>query len=112
MSGGIAYVLDADGGFARRCNREMVDLETLVDGDEISLLQDVVMKHARLTGSAYVNGLLKDWAALQRRIVKVMPREYKRVLAEQAKRERETAHVPSAAAPAAVPVAVIAKSAH
>ena len=37
MSGGIAYVLDADGEFARRCNREMVDLETLVDGDEISL---------------------------------------------------------------------------
>jgi len=112
MSGGIAYVLDADGGFARRCNREMVDLETLVDGDEIGLLQDLVMKHARLTGSAYVDGLLKDWAALQRRIVKVMPREYKRVLAEQAKRERDTAHVPSAASPATVPVAVIAKSAH
>jgi glutamate synthase (ferredoxin) len=112
MSGGIAYVLDADGGFARRCNREMVDLETLVDGDEISLLQDLVMKHARLTGSAYVDGLLKDWAALQRRIVKVMPREYKRVLAEQAKREREAAHVPASGAPATVPVAVIAKSAH
>jgi glutamate synthase (NADPH) large chain len=112
MSGGIAYVLDADGGFARRCNREMVDLETLVDGDEISLLQDLVMKHARLTGSAYVDGLLKDWAALQRRIVKVMPREYKRVLAEQAKREREAPHVPASAAPATVPVAVIAKSVH
>ncbi len=109
MSGGIAYVLDADGGFARRCNREMVDLETLVDGEEISLLQDLVMKHARLTGSAYVDGLLKDWAALQRRIVKVMPREYKRVLAEQAKREREVAHPPASAAPPTVPVAVIAK---
>jgi glutamate synthase (ferredoxin) len=113
MSGGIAYVLDADGSFAKRCNREMVDLETLLDGDEVSLLQDLVMKHARLTGSAYVEGLLKDWAGLQRRIVKVMPREYKRVLAEQVKRERETPHVPSAAASApTVPVAVIAKSAH
>src|SRR5687767_5211116 len=110
MSGGVAYVLDADGGFARRCNREMVDLETLVDGEEISLLQDLVMKHARLTGSAYVDGLLKDWAALQRRIVKVMPREYKRVLAEQAKREREAHHLPASTAPPAMPVAVIAKS--
>jgi glutamate synthase (ferredoxin) len=112
MSGGIAYVLDADGGFAKRCNREMVDLETLVDVDEISLLQDLVMTHARLTGSAHVDGLLKDWAGLQRRMVKVMPREYKRVLAEQAKREREASHVPASATPATVPVAVIAKSAH
>ena len=65
-----------------------------------------------LTGSTYVAGLLKDWAGLQRRIVKVMPREYKRVLAEQAKREREVPHVPSASVPAAVPVAVVAKGAH
>jgi glutamate synthase (ferredoxin) len=111
MSGGIAYVLDVDGQFARRCNREMVDLETLVEADEIGVLQDLIMKHARLTGSAYVEGLLTDWAALQRRIVKVMPREYKRVLAEQAKRERDGRHV-APSAPAAVPVAVVAKSAH
>src|SRR6185503_19607012 len=45
MSGGVAYVLDADGEFARRCNREMVELETLVEGDEIGWLQDVIMKH-------------------------------------------------------------------
>jgi len=112
MSGGVAYVLDFDGEFARRCNRDMVDLETLVDGDEISRLQDLSMKHVALTGSTYVAGLLKDWAGLQRRIVKVMPREYKRVLAEQAKREREVPHVPSASVPAAVPVAVVAKGAH
>ncbi len=112
MSGGVAYVLDIDGQFARRCNRDMVDLETLVDGDEIGLLQDVIMKHVALTGSAYVEGLLKDWAGLQRRIVKVMPREYKRVLAEQAKREREAQHhAPHASAPPAVPIAVVAKSA-
>jgi glutamate synthase (ferredoxin) len=112
MSGGVAYVLDANGEFARRCNREMVDLETLVDGDEISWLQDLIMKHVALTGSTYVEGLLKDWASLQSRIVKVMPREYKRVMAEQARREREAAHVPSSSAPPAIPVAVVAKSAH
>jgi glutamate synthase (ferredoxin) len=110
MSGGVAYVLDAAGEFARRCNREMVDLETLVDSDEISWLQDTIMKHVALTGSTYVAGLLKDWAGLHSRIVKVMPREYKRVLAEQARREREAAHVPSSSAPPAVPVAVVAKS--
>ena len=111
MSGGIAYVLDVNGDFAKRCNREMVDLETLVDADEIGQLQDLIMKHVALTGSAYVEKMLSDWAGLQRRIVKVMPREYKRALAEQAKREREAQHVPSASAPPAVPVAVIAKGA-
>ena len=86
MSGGVAYVLDVDGQFARRCNREMVDLETLVEADEISLLQDLIVRHVQLTGSAYVEGLLRDWAGLQRRIVKVMPRAFKKVLAELAAR--------------------------
>jgi len=45
--------------------------------------------------------------------VKIMPREYKRALAEQATREREAPHVPSSSsAPAAVPVAIVAKGAH
>src|SRR5687767_9305791 len=108
MSGGVAYVLDAKGDFAKRCNREMVDLETLVDADEIDFLQDVIMKHVALTGSTSAERLLADWAALQRRMVKVMPREYKRALAEQAKRERVVPASP-AAEPVAVPV--VAKSA-
>jgi glutamate synthase (ferredoxin) len=107
MSGGVAYVLDANGDFAKRCNREMVDLETLVAADEIDFLQDVIMKHVALTGSTYAERLLADWAALQRRMVKVMPREYKRALAEQAKRERI---VPASSAPQPVAVPVVAKS--
>jgi glutamate synthase (ferredoxin) len=89
MSGGVAYVLDVDGDFSTRCNREMVDLETLVDAAEIDLVQNLIMKHVAVTGSAYAEGLLADWASLQARLVKVMPREYKRALAEQAKREEE-----------------------
>jgi glutamate synthase (ferredoxin) len=108
MSGGVAYVLDTDGRFAQRCNREMVDLETLVDADEIDLVQDLIMKHVAVTGSAYAERLVADWAALQRRLVKVMPREYKRAIAEQARRER----VPVAgAAPSSAP-AVVARSAY
>ena len=45
------------------------------------------MKHVAATGSAYAERLLADWASLQSRLVKVMPREYKRALAEQAKRD-------------------------
>ncbi|HVZ23751.1 MAG TPA: glutamate synthase large subunit, partial [Vicinamibacterales bacterium] len=109
MSGGVAYVLDADGRFAQRCNREMVDLETLVDADEIDLVQDLIMKHVAVTGSTYAERLVADWAALQRRIVKVMPRQYKRAIAEQARRERMPV---TGVAPAAEPAAVVAKSAH
>ena len=110
MSGGVAYVFDEHGDFARRCNREMVDLETLVDAGEIDLLQNIIMQHVALTGSTYAAALIGDWAAFQRRVVKVMPRDYKRALAEQAKREHE---IPkgSAAPSVAVPVAVVAKSA-
>jgi glutamate synthase domain-containing protein 2/glutamate synthase domain-containing protein 3 len=93
MSGGVAYVLDVNGDFGKKCNREMVDLETLSDPDDIDFLQVAIMKHATLTGSRYAEQLLADWPALQRRIVKVMPREYKRALAEQAAKAREEAVV-------------------
>jgi len=87
MSGGTAYVLDADGSFPRRCNREMVDLEHLTDED-LEFIRVALMKHVTYTRSHYAEGLLADVSML-RRIVKVMPREYKRALAEQAKRAKE-----------------------
>ena len=88
MSGGIAYVLDTDGTFARRCNREMVDLELLTD-DDLDFIRVAIMKHVTFTKSHYAEGLLAD-ASMLRRIVKVMPREYKRALAEQARRDALT----------------------
>jgi glutamate synthase (NADPH) large chain len=87
MSGGVAYVMDVDGKFERRCNREMVDLEPLIDADDIDFLQVAIMKHVTLTGSRYAEALLHDWPGLQRRMVKVMPREYKKALAAEATRK-------------------------
>jgi len=86
MSGGVAYVLDADGSFERRCNREMVDLEPLIDADDIDFLHVAIMKHVTFTGSRHAERVLAEWGAAHRQFVKVMPREYKRALAEQAKR--------------------------
>jgi glutamate synthase domain-containing protein 3 len=90
MSGGVAYVMDVDGLFARRCNTGMVDLEALEDPSEIDAVQTLIMKHVAATGSTYARRLLGDWASLQQVLVKVMPREYKRALAQQA---REVASV-------------------
>jgi glutamate synthase (NADPH/NADH) large chain len=96
MSGGIAYVLDVDGRFERRCNHEMVDLEPLIDPEDFEFVRVAIMKHVTYTGSRYAEALLTDPESLRHRMVKVMPREYKRALAEQAKRreeERTAVHV-------------------
>jgi len=111
MSGGVAYVLDADGDFARRCNKEMVDLETLVDAAEIDLVQNLIMKHVAVTGSTYAERLLADWAGLQSRLVKVMPREYKRALAQQAKaQEAVKEEAVKESVPARVATVVVAQA--
>jgi glutamate synthase (NADPH/NADH) large chain len=83
MSGGLAYVFDEDGAFVSRCNREMVALETL-EGDEAESVRHLVEEHAMRTGSAKAHELLDGWAAVRAQMVKVLPSEMKRVLAERA----------------------------
>jgi glutamate synthase (ferredoxin) len=80
MSGGVAYVHDSDGNFPSRVNREMVDLEELVDEAEIARLRDLVERHVKATGSARGKRMLAGWAGAVKRFVKVMPRDYKRML--------------------------------
>jgi len=100
MSGGIAYVLDADGTFERRCNTAMVALEPLLteseqqgkvskdlwhlgESDE-AIVQRLVQNHARYTGSVQAKDILARWGELRGRFVKVFPHEYRRALGELA----------------------------
>ncbi len=88
MSGGVAYVLDTDGHFERRCNTGLVACEALEASDE-ELIQLLMTRHIQLTGSDYAARLLMNWSETSGRFVKVMPRDYKRVLtAEAAAREQ------------------------
>jgi len=80
MSGGIAYVLDEDGGFPRRCNHELVDLEELEDEDE-PVVRELVTEHLERTGSPVAERLLDSWDESLERFVKVMPRDYRAALA-------------------------------
>ena len=89
MSGGVAYVLDADGGFERRCNPGMVDLGPLAD-DDGGLVRQLVSRHVELTGSTVGQHVLDEWNSCSGRFVKVMPRDYKRVLAAEAKARAES----------------------
>ncbi|GAA3047560.1 glutamate synthase large subunit [Actinokineospora globicatena] len=85
MSGGIAYVLDLN---PARVNPEMVDLDplTLADND---FLRGVVARHVAETDSAVGRALLADWDNEVSRFTKVMPTDYKRVLAARAAAEAE-----------------------
>ncbi|HMA46593.1 MAG TPA: glutamate synthase subunit alpha, partial [Frankiaceae bacterium] len=85
MSGGMAYLYDA---VARRVNTEMVDLEPL-DDDDRALVRDLVVRHTGETGSTVAARLLADWDVERYKFSKVMPRDYKRVLAAMRAAEAE-----------------------
>jgi len=115
MSGGIAYVLDQDGGFPKLCNMAMVELEPLLEEEEINAtvyhhagdleghgrvdvmsdlsrhdaarLHHLIARHARLAGSRRAAQIIDNWDAFLPKFRKVMPVEYRRALAELA-RER------------------------
>jgi glutamate synthase (NADPH/NADH) large chain len=115
MSGGIAYVLDEDGSFERRCNMAMVELEPVPAEEEISQkeyghandlqtkgqvdvsadmtrydaerLQILIARHGRFTGSKRAAEILADWSAYLPKFRKVMPVEYRRALAEMKKEQ-------------------------
>lgn len=79
MSGGIAYVLDEDGTFKQRCNKEMVLFEQLDSQFEINEVLHMIRNHAKFTDSEVAHRVLNNWEELIWSIVKVIPRDYKRM---------------------------------
>jgi glutamate synthase (NADPH/NADH) large chain len=112
MSGGVAYVYDEDGQFAKRCNTAMVALEKVLPREEQEAAQAAAQWHRgqpdepmlrkliedqhRWTGSLRARHILDHWAQSRAKFVKVFPLEYKRALAEMAAK----AAPPAAAGPA------------
>jgi glutamate synthase (NADPH) large chain len=95
MSGGVAYVYDADGQFAKRCNTSMVGLGKVVAASEQTdplhkgqtddaILKKLVEDHHRWTGSLRAREILDNWTEQRAKFVKVMPHEYKRAMGEMA----------------------------
>jgi glutamate synthase (ferredoxin) len=80
MSGGVAYVLDEQGTFKSRCNQQMVGLEKLEDATEIEELRQMVKRHADHTKSQHAFKILALWEETVPKFVKVMPKDYKRML--------------------------------
>ncbi|SIA47988.1 Putative ferredoxin-dependent glutamate synthase [Mycobacteroides abscessus subsp. abscessus] len=79
MSGGVAYVYDPDKRLMDNLNDEMVDLDAL-DPDDQQVLRSLIEKHVAATDSAVGQRILADWSGHSDSFVKVMPRDYRRVL--------------------------------
>jgi glutamate synthase (NADPH/NADH) large chain len=109
MSGGIAYVLDEEGDFEKRCNLAMVELEAVPEEDQAleeighqggdmethgrvkvrhlgqsdaRLLRVLIQRHLHFTGSARAKTILDGWNRYLPKFVKIMPIEYRRALRE------------------------------
>jgi glutamate synthase (NADPH/NADH) large chain len=107
MSGGIAYVLDLDREFVKRCNAAMVDLEPVLSESEQqgklarhlwhqgqadeAILKDLVERHAALTGSRRAKEILEKWTDYRPRFVKIFPKEYRRALGDLAAAQKKAA---------------------
>ncbi len=89
MSGGVAYVLDEKGEFPPKCNVQMVALEKLTDADEMEMLWKMIQRHQTYTRSELAARILADWRTMVPKFVKVMPKDYKRVL-QSMKRVQES----------------------
>ncbi|MEA3093233.1 MAG: glutamate synthase large chain, partial [Caballeronia sp.] len=107
MSGGVAFVFDADGTFGGKCNKAMVALDPVLQQAEQertvdralwhtgktdeALLKDLIEQHFQSTGSTRAKALLENWDASRRQFVKVFPTEYKRALGEMGAKKAKDA---------------------
>lgn len=114
MSGGVAYVYDEDGQFAKRCNTASVKLEKVLPHDEFvasvprgvwhndqsdeQQLRALIEAHSRWTGSKRARDLLDNWAAARAKFVKVFPTEYQRALGEIYERKQKEKQAAQASA--------------
>ncbi|WP_041822723.1 glutamate synthase large subunit [Alkalihalophilus pseudofirmus] len=80
MSGGVAFVLDEEGTFPTNCNLEMVHLETLASVEDVVLVKSMLEKHLAYTGSTQAEKVLANWDQYAANFVKVIPKDYKRML--------------------------------
>ena len=81
MSGGVAYVFNDDGEFPKKVNKQMVLLESLDDPAEITEVRQMIERHREHTSSGQAQDILDNWEDSVKQFVKVIPRDYKRMLA-------------------------------
>ncbi len=79
MSGGEAYIYEANDITLARINPEMVDIDPLNKEDE-ERLKSLITEHVAQTNSLKGKAILDNWVSEFKKFIKVMPRDYKAVL--------------------------------
>ena len=87
MSGGLAYVFDEADDFQNRCNKEMVDVEKVQSTEDVKELFSLIKKHDLYTQSRKASRILANWEQEVNKFVKVIPKQYKKILLEKKKIE-------------------------
>jgi len=87
MSGGIAYVYDPLSKFSINCNREMVDFDPL-ENEDLSRIKNLIEKHYIYTNSLLAKKMLDNFQEVIQYFIKVMPRDYKKVLLKNKAKEQ------------------------
>ncbi|MDA0820920.1 MAG: glutamate synthase large subunit [Proteobacteria bacterium] len=80
MSGGVAFVYDPDKAFPALCNKEMVDLEKIKTAEDEEIVLTLLKNHVRYTQSTVAIAIIDRWKRCRSQFVKVMPKDYKKVL--------------------------------
>jgi glutamate synthase domain-containing protein 2/glutamate synthase domain-containing protein 1/formylmethanofuran dehydrogenase subunit C len=91
MSGGIAYVYDDSAQFPRLCNQDLVELESPEKEDDLKTIRYLLENHVKYTGSTVARGILDKWEKEHKYFVKVMPKDYRRVMENMAEMEARAA---------------------
>lgn len=89
MSGGVAYVLDENGNFAAHVNREMVDIGPIEEPEEIAAVHAMIERHSQYTRSARARQVLDAWPQMASKFVRIMPRDYDRILKSIARAQEQ-----------------------
>ena len=89
MSGGEAFVYDPKNEFESKCNMDTFELEKVDVKEDIAELKNLIERHLDYTGSEIAKTILSDWKKQLKLFTKVMPTDYKRVLAEMDQKRKE-----------------------
>ncbi|WP_276390762.1 glutamate synthase large subunit [Eudoraea chungangensis] len=90
MSGGIAYVLDAEENFAKRCQQDGLNLLSVEEDKDIAELKSLVEKHYNATLSPLAQKILENWEVYLPKFIKVLPEEYRQALIRLENEKLET----------------------
>ena len=96
MSGGIAYIYDEHNNLAKRINKGMVDLDKIETVEDENEVKSMIENYVKYTSSKEASEILDNWGTNKDKFIKVMPIDYKRVLADLKRRKDEqdvTAHL-------------------